>query len=235
MKKQQQINPLKGKVITVDGPSASGKGTLAKNLAKQYRMKYLDTGTIYRAVTYLALEAGLNLDDENALVNIAKDLPENFDFKHIGNNQFGVFVYGKNITPYLHLPRINAVVSNVAVYPKVRKKLFDFQVSFVEKWKDIYGVLIDGRDCGARIWPKAEVKLFLVADVKVRAKRRYNQLLEAGVETPFEDVLKHLIDRDKGDAHNTIQTDDAVVLDVTKCTIVEVMLQAMKAIERRVE
>src|SRR5262249_1013300 len=149
--------PLVGVTITVDGPTASGKGTLAKALARRWRLKFLDTGAIYRAVALSVLQAGKDPADPGAALMAARELV--FDFKHKGNNEFGVWLAGDEVTEKLRSLEVGVASSVVAVQLPVRAALLDFQVNYAKHWKGLVGVVLDGRDTGARIAPDAEVKL----------------------------------------------------------------------------
>ncbi|MFZ2619614.1 MAG: (d)CMP kinase, partial [Alphaproteobacteria bacterium] len=201
-----QTNPLKGHVVTIDGPSASGKGTLAKRLSRIYRMKYLDTGTLYRTVVLAALRQGVSLTDTAAVAEVGRTM--NFDFKHIGNNHFSTFLDGEDVEAAIRTPEVDKGIPLTAPEPAIRQALFDRQHQFALTWKDVYGVLLDGRDCGARIFPEASVKFFIVGDVAERARRRIVQLQEAGLTVNATDIEADMRKRDQRDAPNTLQTPD---------------------------
>jgi cytidylate kinase len=222
-------NPLKGYVITVDGPSACGKGTLAKRLSRRFRMKYLDTGTIYRAVAYQALQQGVSLEDSAALVTVAREL--DFDFRHVGKNQFATFVAGKNVEASIRTPEVDTAVRPVSINVEVRAAIKGLQTDFAERWKDTYGVLLDGRDTGGRIYPAAVVKFFMKGDAHTRAQWRVRQLAEQGIQVEEEKVYRDIIMRDENDAPNTICMPDAVVIDVSRLSADEVESRAVEVIE----
>lgn len=223
-------NPLKGHVITVDGPSASGKGTLALRLAKHYRVKYLDTGTLYRAVVYQALQEGVDLADTPAVAAVGQAME--FDYRHTGNNVFATFLNGENVEAGIRTPEVERGIPLTAPEPLVRAALRGRQTDFAEQWKDVYGVVLDGRDCGAVIYPQATVKLFMVGDARQRAERRAAQYMAQGLDVDVETIHADLLRRDARDAPNTIQTPDAVVIDVTKLGIEEVLATAIEVIDK---
>ncbi|NBV54903.1 MAG: hypothetical protein EBR79_04225, partial [Proteobacteria bacterium] len=142
-----QRNPLAGTIITVDGPTASGKGTLAKTLAQRWRLKFLDTGAIYRAVAYSVLAQGKAAEDTAAAIAAAKNLQ--FDFKHKGNNQFGVWVNGAEVTEAIRSLEVGQAASIIATTASVRPLLKDYQVNYAQHWQSLVGVVLDGRDTGA--------------------------------------------------------------------------------------
>lgn len=224
-------NPLAGYAITVDGPTSSGKGTLAKALARMYRLKFLDTGAVYRAVAISLLKQGKDPTDTAAAEAAAKALK--FDFRHKGDNVFGVWVDGDEVTDEIRTLEVGTVASVVAVQPAVRAALKEFQVSYADHWKPLVGVILDGRDCGARIAPQAEVKLFLTADVAERGRRRWLETTAKGDTTPLEQVIEQVAARDARDRDNTIVCDDAVVIDGTQLNQAEVMAEAVRIIEAK--
>lgn len=206
-------NPLAGVAIAVDGVYASGKGTLASTLARLYRLKFLDTGALYRAVAYKVIHEGGNPADRATAAKAARELK--FDFKHKGNNVFGVWVDGVDVTDRIRLPDVATNSSVVAVQPDVRAALLQFQQTYGHTWQPLVGVIMDGRDVGARIMPQSQVKLFLAGDVEVRARRRWLEYTARGANKPLEAVVAELLARDGRDEMNTIQAEDAAIIDTT--------------------
>jgi cytidylate kinase len=225
-------NPLAGIAVAIDGVYASGKGTLASTLARLYRMKFLDTGALYRAVAWKLLEAGQDTNDPDLAEKAARTLA--FDFRHKGNNIFGVWVDGRDVTDAIRMPAVAENSSVVAVQPKVRAALFDFQVEFARHWQPKIGVVMDGRDIGGRIMPQAQVKLFLTGDVEVRARRRWLEYAARGKEKPLEAVIAELRARDGRDTDNTIRTPDALTIDTTAYDQAGVLKAAEEAIAERI-
>lgn len=224
-------NPLAGYAITVDGPTSSGKGTLAKALARLYRLKFLDTGAVYRAVALAILKQGLDPADTAVAEAAAKALK--FDFRHKGDNVFGVWLDGVEVTEEIRSLDVGTLASVVAVQPAVRAALKDFQVSYANHWKPLVGVILDGRDCGARIAPQAEVKLFLTADVDERGRRRWLEATAKGDTTPLAQVIEQVAARDARDRDNTLICEDAVVIDGTSLNQAEVLAAAVRVIEAK--
>lgn len=225
-------NPLAGIAITVDGPTASGKGTLAKALARKYKLKFLDTGAVYRAVALSVIKSGKDVQDVVAAEMAAKALQ--FDFRHKGDNVFGVWLDGVEVTEELRSLEIGTAASVVAVQPAVRAALKEFQVNYAQQWKPLVGVILDGRDCGARICPDAEIKLFLTADVAERGRRRWLEVSAKGETTPLEQVIAQVAARDARDRDNTLVCDDAVVLDGTQIDAAAVLAEAVRVVEARI-
>lgn len=226
-------NPLAGFAITVDGPTSSGKGTVAKALARKYRLKFLDTGAVYRAVAISILKKGQDPADPAVAEAAAKAL--NFDFRHKGDNVFGVWVDGVEVTEEIRTLEVGQVASVVAIQPAVRAALKEFQVNYANHWKPLVGVILDGRDCGARICPQAEVKLFLTADVAERGRRRWLETSAKGDTTPLEQVIEQVAARDARDRDNTLVCEDAVVIDGTSLNQAEVLAEAVRVIEARIK
>jgi cytidylate kinase len=184
-------------IIAIDGPAASGKGTLARLLAAHYGLRHLDTGVIYRAVAYALIEAGADLADEAAAVRAAHGLdPETF-----GN-------------PALKSQRMGEAASIVSAIPQVRAALVEFQREFAARPP---GAVVDGRDIGTVICPNAEVKIFVVADPKVRAHRRTLEARGRGEEADEAAILADILARDERDRNRAAaplkQAEDAYLLD----------------------
>lgn len=224
-------NPLAGICITVDGTTATGKGTLAKELARRYRLKFLDTGTIYRAVAYRLQQLGQDPTDPLAAEAAAKRLV--FDFRHLGHNRFGTFVHGEDATDAVRTPQSSKYASVVAIQPAVRAALLTMQQEFVQHWQPLIGVVLDGRDTGARIAPHAQIKFFMTADSKARAHRRWLEYQAAGKDISEEQTLRDLEARDARDRDNTLQTADAIVLDATENDAAGVLKEALHHITNR--
>jgi CMP/dCMP kinase len=203
-------------IIAIDGPAASGKGTLGKRLAHHYGYRHLDTGVIYRAVAWVLLEAGAELTDERAAVAAALELdPEKF-----GN-------------PILKTQKVGDAASVVSAIPKVRQALVNFQRQFAA---DPPGAVLDGRDIGTVICPDADVKIFVVADPKVRAHRRTLEALARGEAANEDLVLADILKRDERDQNRAAaplrRADDAHILDNSNLDIEGGVRAAIAIIEK---
>jgi cytidylate kinase len=184
-------------IIAIDGPAASGKGTLGKRLAAHYGYRHLDTGVIYRAVAHMLLSAGADLGDEALAVKAARELdPETFE------------------NPALKSQKIGTAASVVSAIPRVREALVEFQRQFAEKPP---GAVLDGRDIGTVICPNAEVKIFVVADPKIRARRRALEARSRGEEADEAAILADILARDERDQNRAVAplkpAADAYLLD----------------------
>lgn len=221
------INPKM--TVTIDGWAGSGKGTLARRLAEYFRLKYLDTGTLYRSTAYLLKQNGYAPDDADAAVKLIQGW--DFDFRHVGDNKFGTFLNGENVSVKIRTAEMGRLSNIIATCdPKVREVLRDFQVDFAKLWESRTGVVLDGRDIGGKICPNAQVKIFMDADPEIRARRRYAELIAAGENIDFATVLADVNKRDERDAVNTKPAPDAIHLDSTKLTIPEVFEKAVHLI-----
>ena len=208
------------KVIAIDGYASTGKSTLAKMLSLHYNLIFIDSGALYRAVTLFALEGGFlkdNYFDQVALESALKNLTLKFE----SDKRF-LFLNGENISNKIRLPRVSDHVSSIAALPIVRKFLLHQQRQMVNE----NGLVMDGRDIGTIVFPNADHKFFFTARPEVRARRRYEELINQGHEITFDEVLNNLIHRDKIDKERDIapllKANDALEIDTSKVTIDEV-------------
>lgn len=206
---------MKDYIIAVDGPAGSGKSTISKIVAKELGFTYLDTGAMYRMITYFALQEETNLEDNNKVENLLNraDLDIQGD-KFILN--------GKDISKEIRGVEVTQNVSKIAAIKAVREKLVDMQRD-ISKGKK---VILDGRDIGTVVFPNADLKVFLVASPEERAKRRVKDFASKGVEQSFDEVLKDIIKRDKMDSERKEsplkQAEDAILVDTSNMSIEEV-------------
>jgi 3-phosphoshikimate 1-carboxyvinyltransferase len=199
-------------VITVDGPAASGKGTIATGVAKALAFHQLDSGSLYRVVALAALDAGIGSEDSPALAAIAQDLDVTFADGRIA-------LAGRDVTDRIRQEDMSAAASRVAVHPAVRTALLGRQRAF----RRPPGLVADGRDMGTVVFPDATLKVFLTASQQERAERRYKQLIEKGISSTLESLLRDIRERDARDAGRVVAplaaAADAVTLDTTGMTI----------------
>lgn len=207
--------------IAIDGPASSGKSTVAKIIAKDFDYTYLDTGAMYRAATYLALQNDLSAEKWSEIVALLDTYPVSFGRDKNGEQL--VFVGDVDVTHPIRENEVTNNVSWVSAIPEVREKLVDLQREIATQG----GIVMDGRDIGTVVLPHAELKIFLVASVEERAQRRYKENLEKGIPTDLKTLKKEISDRDYKDSHRSVSplkpADDAIHFDTTGIGIVEVV------------
>jgi cytidylate kinase len=209
-------------VITIDGPSASGKGTISARVAEALGWHMLDSGALYRLVAYAALQQQIPLDDISALENVARELDARFVAGDDGR-ETTIYLGDEDVTQAIRTEQSGNAASTVAAIPAVRAALLDRQRAFQQP----PGLVADGRDMGSVVFPDADLKIFLTASAEERAKRRYNQLMEKGLSVNLADLFEEIARRDKRDSQRSAAplkaADDAVELDTTQMTISDVV------------
>ncbi|WFR81121.1 (d)CMP kinase [Janthinobacterium rivuli] len=208
-------------VIAIDGPTASGKGTVAHRVADKLGFHYLDSGALYRLTALSALRRGTDLRDEHALAKLAEHLPCHFAGGEI-------LLAHENVTEQIRAEEVGNTASKIAVLPTVRHALVGLQLGF----RKTPGLVADGRDMGTVIFPHAPLKVFLTASVEARAQRRYKQLIDKGFSANMEDLLMDLQARDERDTHRAIAplvpAEGAHVLDTSEMTADEAVETVLK-------
>lgn len=207
---------MKKIIVAIDGLAATGKSTLAKRLAKELKYTYINTGAMYRAITYYALENNL---DQIDLISVLPDLSIRFEEE---NNSQKALLNDEDITNELHSMKVANQVSIIASIPKVREFLVDQQRKMgIQK-----GIVMDGRDIGTVVFPEAECKFFLTANVEIRAQRRIDELHQLGSSASYDKVVENLVSRDNTDSNRDIspltKALDAITVDVSELTLEEV-------------
>ena len=208
-------------IVAIDGPAGAGKSTVARSLAERLRFRYLDTGAMYRALTWLALQRGLDLGDAAPLGELARAHPVELD--EAGR----VFIDGTDVTAAIRQARIDRMVPVVARHADVRAVMRDRQRELAE----LGNCVIEGRDIGTVVAPNAEVKVFLVADPSVRATRR---LAERPEIADAEALATDLRTRDESDSIRTLPADDAEVIDTTELEVAEVVARIERLVRTRI-
>ncbi|MGB6189573.1 MAG: (d)CMP kinase [Aeromonas molluscorum] len=207
-------------VMTVDGPSGAGKGTLCQLLAEQLDWQLLDSGAIYRVLALAALHHDVELESEAALVPLAANLDVQFP---VENGQMKVVLEGEDVSRTIRTETVGNAASKVAAFPRVREALLRRQRAF----RQAPGLIADGRDMGTVVFPEAEIKIFLDASAEERAQRRYKQLQDKGFDVNFERLLAEIQERDDRDRNRAVAplkaAEDALVVDSTALTIDEVL------------
>ncbi|GAK87654.1 cytidylate kinase [Vibrio ponticus] len=217
-------------VITVDGPSGAGKGTLCMQLANKLGFHLLDSGAIYRVLALAAIHHGVDLENEDSLVALATHL----DVQFIAEGDLvKVILEGEDVSGELRKEQTGMAASKVAALPRVREALLRRQRAFA----DGTGLVADGRDMGTVVFPQAEVKIFLDASAEERAERRLKQLQDKGLDVKFADLLSEIQERDDRDRNRPVAplrpAEDALLLDSTSMSIDEVVEKALQYIESK--
>jgi len=210
-------------VLTIDGPSGAGKGTVSRAVAKQLGWNYLDSGAIYRSLAIMALDQQLNLDDTVLIAQAAMKMQLAFEC----HDELLVRLEGVDITQRLPTETTGAIASKIAAYPEVRSALLQKQKDF----RQAPGLVADGRDMGTVVFTDASIKVYLTASAQERAKRRFKQLKEKGIDANLVKITEEIELRDRRDSERKtaplIPAKDAVYLDSSSLTIDEVIQQVL--------
>lgn len=203
--------------IAIDGPSAAGKSTIAKKLAKELGYAHLDTGAMYRCVAYFSKLKDVSFDDEEKVASLIDAMQIRFDAQ--GN----VYLNDENVSNEIRKNEISMLTSKISAYPAVREKL----VAMQQKMAEHKGYIMDGRDIGTVVLPNAEIKVYMVASVKARADRRYKEYVEKQIEADYDTIYKDIEQRDYQDMNRKTsplkKADDAVEIDTSDMSIEEVV------------
>lgn len=212
-------------IIAIDGPAGSGKSTIAKLIAEDLGLVYLDTGAMYRLVTLKALNDGI-LGNLDKIIKILDDL-------RIDIKKNGFYLDDTNVSEEIRKPVVSENVSDIAAIREVREKMVDLQRKFSES----KNVILDGRDIGTVVFPNADVKIFLIADAKERANRRYRELVAKGENVKIEEIYENILKRDKIDSTRKEsplkKADDAIEVDTTSKNIEEVKNEILYIIKQK--
>lgn len=221
-------NLCKNYVIAIDGEAGTGKSTLAKDIAKKYNIVYMDTGAMYRCVTLAMINANISLDENEKIEELLKNIKID-----MGDEKF--FLNGEDVSLKIREKQVNDLVSQVSHIPVVRESMVSLQRELAKGKK----IVMEGRDIGTNVFPNAEIKIYLVASAEERAKRRYKQNLEKGIESSYEEILKNVIFRDNNDKSSNVaplkKADDAYEIDTTNYTFEEVEELVMKKVREKID
>ncbi len=222
---------MKNISVAIDGPSGAGKSTLARAVADKYKFIYVDTGAIYRTVGLAAQYAKVDSKDTKGVIAILPDI--NIEMCYDDEGVQRMLLGGKDVSADIRTPLSSIYASDVSAIPEVRAFLMDMQRDMAKK----YSVIMDGRDIGTVVLPDADVKIFLTADAKARAQRRFVELEKKGIPTPYDEVLRDIEYRDAQDSSRAAAplkaADDAVVLDNTNLSFDESVEAACRIIEEK--
>jgi cytidylate kinase len=207
-------------VITIDGPTASGKGTVASRIADRLGFHLLDSGALYRLTALQALRGALPLSDEAGIAKLAEQLPARF-------RDDVIYLADEDVSHAIRAEEVGNMASKIAALPSVRQALFDLQLGF----RQVPGLVADGRDMGTVIFPAAKLKVFLTASAEARAQRRYKQLIDKGFSANMNDLLADLRARDERDTHRAVAplvaAADAHILDTSAMGVDQAVEQVL--------
>ncbi|MBQ2642218.1 MAG: (d)CMP kinase [Eubacterium sp.] len=206
--------------IAIDGPAGAGKSTIAKIVAKELGFIYVDTGAMYRTLALACLREGIDQSDEEKVVKKCNEVEVSLGYE---NGTQKVFLNGEDVSEDIRKEEVGNMTSVIAVYPEVREILVALQKEFASK----NNVVMDGRDIGTVVLPNADLKVYLTASVETRAKRRYDELVEKGIDCDLKEIEKDIADRDYRDMNREVsplkQADDAKLVDSSDMCIEEVV------------
>lgn len=215
--------------VAIDGPAGAGKSTIAKAVAQKLKLIYIDTGAMYRAMALYMLKQGIDLKNEAAVAEACKEADVTIGYE---DGVQVVFLNGENVNPFIRTEEVGKTASVISAQPAVRAKL----VSLQQKLAAQSDCIMDGRDIGTCVLPKADVKIYLTASSTVRAKRRFDELTAKGQESDFEVIKKDIEDRDYRDMHRETsplkQAEDAVLVDTSDMDIDQVIEKLLELCSR---
>ena len=215
--------------VAIDGPASSGKSTISKLIAKENHFVYLDTGAMYRVVTLAVLRNNISLDDYEAIEKLVQTIEIGFSMQ---DGKQSVFMNGEDVTDEIRSVEVTRNVSAVSALKEVRTRLVHLQQEIAEN----HSIIMDGRDIGTVVLPQAEIKIFLVASVEERAKRRFIENQEKGIEMSYEELVEDIRRRDHIDSTRKEsplkKADDAIEIDTTTMTIDDVVKTVTALIQK---
>lgn len=217
-------------VVAMDGPAGSGKGTIAKGVAEKLNLVHIDTGAMYRSIALYTIKNGIEKNDSKTIIDSVENLE--IEFKTEEGKQL-VFLNGEDVTNKIRLEDVNSIVSDIASIHEVREKMVLLQRKLSENKR----VIMEGRDIGTVVFPDADIKIYLDADLDVRAERRYKEYIEKGIQTTFEEVKDSIIQRDIKDKTRKYgalkMAEDAIRVDTTNLNIDQVIDEVVKIVKQR--
>lgn len=215
-------------IVAIDGPAGAGKSTIARRVARRLDFQLIDTGAIYRTVAWRAVEAEMNLEDAPAIAELAASL--HFDFKRDEQGENRLICDGRVMGNEIRTPEISLASSQISSHPELRQALLQIQRDLGERASSV----LEGRDIGTVVFPKADVKIFLTASNEIRAQRRVDQMRERGEAAELEQVLAEIVERDRRDSERATaplkRADDAVDLDTSKLNIDQVVAKILEVV-----
>jgi len=222
-------------IVAIDGPGGSGKGTIGRRVARQLGWKFLDSGALYRLVGICAIQRGIALDDAPQLAELAAKLDATFEVEADGMHVEHIVLEGREVTQDVRTEQAGDAASRVAVLAPVRQALLEWQHAF----RAAPGLVADGRDMGTVVFPDADLKIFLTATAEERARRRYQQLKNTGLDVTLAAILVDIQNRDARDASRLVAplvpAADAVIVDSTGLNVEEVEAKIMALIRKQLQ
>jgi len=227
-------------IIGIDGPAGTGKTTIAKLFEEKYNIKYINTGAMYRALAYKCLQKGIEKDDEEKILEILKDTKIEYVKKSVnGKILTNIILDGKDITEEIHRVDIAPIASDISKIVKVREYMVDLQRKIANEYvKNGEDVLLEGRDICTVVFPDADLKIYLDADTKIRAKRRLEELKQRGIsqDLTLEQIIESIEKRDETDKNKTVgalkRTENQKYIDTTNRNIDDVITEILEEVER---
>ena len=227
-------------IIGIDGPAGTGKTTIAKLFEEKYNIKYINTGAMYRALAYKCLKNGIEKDDEEKISEILKDIKIEYVKKNVdGKILTSIILDGKDITEEIHRVDIAPIASDISKIVKVREYMVDLQRKIANEYvKNGEDVLLEGRDICTVVFPDADLKIYLDADTKIRAKRRLEELKQRGISQnlTLEQIIESIEKRDETDKNKTVgalkRTENQKYIDTTNRNIEDVITEILEEVER---
>lgn len=227
-----QVKMKEGIIVTIDGPSAAGKSSVARLLAKRLGFFYLDSGALYRAIGWKVLKEGINVEDIKGIDRICAEI--HIDIKKNGE-EFRIMADHQDITEEIRGPGVSKMASHISALPIVRKRLLKLQQDIGEKGN----VIVEGRDIGTAILPDADIKFYLDADIKARGARRWEELKDKGFEVDLDATISEIEERDRKDSTRAIAPlvapPEAIIIDSTKISLSAVVDLMLKEIKNRLD
>lgn len=217
-------------IVAIDGTAGSGKGTVTEKLAKKFKLLSIDTGAMYRCVALETINKKIAINDKEQIINLLKDIKIDLNYE---NEKLTVLLNGQDVSKDIRTTEVTKIVSKVSAIKEVREKLVEMQRK-IASGKD---VIMEGRDITTVVFPTADIKIYMDADVEIRAKRRYEQNTKKGINTPYEEVLSDMKNRDENDKNKEYGAltiaDGAIIIDTTNMSVADVVKEIGKIIKQK--